>query len=187
MSKKLSSHFENNRHSILQAASVLFCSHGVHATSISDIAKSVKLSKGTVSYYFPSKDHLIFEVTEYHLSEITDGIFIWIEQVSADMALKEVLSLLLASVFHTADQCRLHVCLISDAIMGNEVVRNQFVSRMTKWRTMVEAGLVKVGCARVKTVTEALFVSLDSIIINRALNAADIRIEEISEHIASYV
>ena len=68
MPKKLSTQFEDNRLSILKAASELFCRQGVHAASISDIAKSVKLSKGTVSYYYPSKDHLIYEVTDFHLS-----------------------------------------------------------------------------------------------------------------------
>ncbi len=187
MSKKLSTHFENNRLSILRTSSALFCKQGVHATSISDIAKTVKLSKGTVSYYFPSKDHLIYEVTDFHLSEVTDALFSWVEAVSSDMPLADALELLFATVFDTPDKCRLHICLISDAILGNEVIRKLVADRMAKWRTMAQAGLVKLGCDNPRSVCDAVFISLDSVILKRALGGMDIREQDICAHIAQFV
>lgn len=187
MSKKLSTQFEDNRLSILKTASELFCNHGVHATSISDIAKTVKLSKGTVSYYYPSKDHLIYEVTEFHLSEVTDSLFVWIDEVLPGMPLNEALERLYALVFNTTDKCRLHICLLADAILGNAVIRKLLSDRMAKWRTMAEAGLLKIGCASYRPVTDALFVSLDSVILRRAMGSENIREKDICAHIAEYV
>ncbi len=186
MSKKLSTQFEDNRLSILKTASELFCNHGVHATSISDIAKTVKLSKGTVSYYYPSKDHLIYEVTEFHLSEVTDSLFSWIDEVSPGMALNDALGRLFSLVFNTTDKCRLHICLLSDAILGNEAIRKMLGDRMSKWRTMAEAGLLKIGCTSYRLVTDAFFVSLDSVILRRAMGS-DISEREICTHIADNV
>lgn len=187
MSKKLSTHFEDNRLSILQTASALFCNQGVHATSISDIAKTVKLSKGTVSYYYPSKDHLIYEVTEFHLSEVTDSLFVWIEEILPETPLPDVLERLFSLVFNSADKCRLHICLLADAILGNEVIRKLLYDRVAKWRTMAEAGLLKVACAHYRAVTEAIFVFLDSIILKRAMGVTDVRIKDVCAHIASHV
>ena len=81
MSKKLSKQFENNRQNIIATASKLFCDKGINVTSFSDLSRAVKLSKGTIYYYYPSKDHLILEVTEDHLSQVTDGIIAWIENI----------------------------------------------------------------------------------------------------------
>lgn len=187
MSKKLSTQFEDNRLSILKTASELFCNHGVHATSISDIAKTVKLSKGTVSYYYPSKDHLIYEVTEFHLSEVTDSLFLWIDEVSPGMPLPDAMERLFSLVFSTTDKCRLHICLLADAILGNETIRKMLSDRQSKWRTMTEAGLLKIGCASSRSVTDAFFVSLDSVILRRAMGSTDIREREICAHIAENV
>jgi AcrR family transcriptional regulator len=187
MSKKLSTKFEDNRLSILQTASELFCHQGVHATSISDIAKTVKLSKGTVSYYYPSKDHLIYEVTDFHLSEVTDSLFVWIDEISPGMSLTDALEQLFSLVFCTAQKCRLHICLLSDAILGNEVIRKLLNVSMAKWRTMAEAGLLKIGCEHYRSVADAIFVSLDSVILRRAMGANDIQEKQICAHIASKV
>lgn len=187
MPKKLSTQFEDNRLSILKAASELFCRQGVHAASISDIAKSVKLSKGTVSYYYPSKDHLIYEVTDFHLSEVTDSLFAWINEVSPGMPVKEVLESFFVHAFSTEEKCRLHICLLSDAILGNEAIRRLLTDSLSKWRTMAEAGLLKSGCGRFGAVADALFVALDSVILRRAMGDADLKIGEICTHIADHV
>ncbi len=187
MSKKLSTHFEDNRLSILQTASSLFCNQGVHATSISDIAKALKLSKGTVSYYYPSKDHLIFEVTEFHLSEVTDSLFSWIDGITPGMPLDEALRRFFELVFSTTDKCRLHVCLLADSILGNEVIKKLLSDRLAKWRMMAEAGLLKAGCTNYRSVTDAIFVSLDSVILRRAMSISDIHEEDICAHIANHV
>lgn len=187
MSKKLATHFENNRLSILRTSSELFCNHGVHATSISDIAKTVKLSKGTVSYYFPSKDHLIYEVTEFHLSEVTDAFFKWIEAITPGNSLTDALELLFSSVFDSVNKCRLHICLLSDGIQGNDVILKLVVDRMAKWHTMAEAGFVKIGCANSRHVCDAVFVFLDSVIFKRAMGNVDIHEKDICSRIAQVV
>ena len=187
MSKKLSTQFEDSRLMILKTASELFCNHGVHATSISDIAKAVKLSKGTVSYYYPSKDHLIYEVTEFHLSEVTDSLFSWMDEVLPGMPLAEAIERLFSLAFNTTDKCRLHICLLADAILGNAVIRKLLVDRMAKWRTMAEAGLLKIGCSQYRNVADAIFVSLDSMILRRAMGSEEIREKDICAHIANNV
>jgi TetR/AcrR family acrAB operon transcriptional repressor len=187
MSKKLSTQFEDNRLSILKTAAELFSRQGVHAASISDIAKTVKLSKGTVSYYYPSKDHLIYEVTDFHLSEVTDSFFEWINEISPDMPLENVLARFFAHAFSTEEKCRLHICLLSDAILGNEVIRRLLNTSLSKWRTMAEAGLLKISCAHYRAVTDALFVALDSVILRRAMGMNDLKEEDICGHIAGHV
>jgi AcrR family transcriptional regulator len=187
MSKKLSTQFESNREMILKTTSEMFCSKGISATSISDIAKAVKLSKGTVSYYFPSKEHLIYEATDHHLSVVTNSILDWIETTTPGMSVSDALFRLVSCIFDTVNKCRLHICLIYDAIMGHEVIDKMIKDEASKWHTMVSAGLVKAGHIEPKKITEAFFMALDNVILRRAMDVSKIYEHEICEHIAKYI
>jgi len=187
MSKKLSTQFESNREMILTTTSEMFCSKGISATSISDIAKAVKLSKGTVSYYFPSKEHLVYEATDHHLSDVTNSILDWIEATSPGMPLKDALFSLVSSIFDTVDKCRLHICLIYDAIMGHEAIDKMIKEEASKWHTMVTAGLVKTGLKDASKITDAFFMALDAFILRRSMGVPKIYEHEICEHIAKYI
>jgi AcrR family transcriptional regulator len=187
MSKKLTAHFGSNREMILKITSEMFCSKGIAATSISDIAKVAKLSKGTVSYYFPSKEHLVYETTDHHLSEVTNSILDWIEIISPGHSVADTLFRLASAIFDTVDKCRLHICLIYDAIMGHDAIDKMIKDRSAKWNTMITAGLVKAGHEQPKRITEAFLMALDAIILRRATGQTDIYEHEICEHIAKFI
>lgn len=50
------------REKILDGAAALFRKKGFNATSISEIVQEVSISTGTLYYYFPSKQSILFEV-----------------------------------------------------------------------------------------------------------------------------
>lgn len=53
---------EDRKEDILRAATCLFLTKGFDKTSIDDIVKSLKISKGLAYYYFKTKDDLIEDV-----------------------------------------------------------------------------------------------------------------------------
>ena len=71
--------------------------------------------------------------------------------------------------------------------MGNDIIKNQINEKTTQWHTMVEVGFVKTGCSDPKQITSAVFVALDSIIINRVMGHLSVDEQKISAHIARYV
>ncbi len=54
---------------LLKAAMKLFAKHGYHGTSISEIAKEAKVSKGLTYHYFESKEALLVVLAEQRLME----------------------------------------------------------------------------------------------------------------------
>ena len=166
MGKDLKKQFENNRQLILKTTSRLFTQKGIMNTSFSDISKECKLSKGTIYYYYPSKDHLIYEVTDYHFKQVTDILFSWIGDTEADFPLDKALKSLFELIFDTADQCKLQVCLLNEAIMGNEPLNKRFLEKYYEWKTMIEVGLLKTGAPHdnVKMLSNAMMLMLDGII-----------------------
>src|SRR5208283_923595 len=59
------------RQEILRTAARLFQQRGYDATSMNDVAASLKLSKGGLYHHFQSKDQILFEIMN-HAMEITD-------------------------------------------------------------------------------------------------------------------
>jgi TetR/AcrR family transcriptional regulator, cholesterol catabolism regulator len=60
-----------SRQEILHTAARLFQQRGYDATSMNDIANSLKLSKGGVYHHFQGKDEILFEIMN-HAMEITE-------------------------------------------------------------------------------------------------------------------
>jgi AcrR family transcriptional regulator len=53
---------KNRRAEILDHAAKLFHAQGYHATTMDDLAESLKLNKGTLYYYYESKANVLFEI-----------------------------------------------------------------------------------------------------------------------------
>lgn len=181
MAKNLKTQFENNRQLILETSSKLFTQKGIMNTSFSDISKECKLSKGTIYYYYPSKDHLIYEVTEFHFKQATDAIFAWISEVESGFPPEEALKKLLASILDTEDKCKLHVCLLNEANMGNDALKKRFSEKYGEWKTMIEVGFLKTGepSASVKRWTGAVFLILNGIVFLRVAGNMPVDLEDV--------
>ena len=67
------------RNQLLDAALELFSDHDLHAVSIDDIARRAGVSKGTVYWYFESKEALVFEV----IKRETDRIGLKLQQFAS--------------------------------------------------------------------------------------------------------
>ncbi len=67
---------ERRRQAILKVAAVMFAKHGFGATDVQWIADRLKISKGTIYRYFPSKEDLF-------LSTVEQGVFRVREHVDA--------------------------------------------------------------------------------------------------------
>ena len=65
-------HRTKQRQKILSAAARLFCRNGYLGTSIDDIAKSAKVNKASIYYYYKNKASLLFEVVTTHLQGMID-------------------------------------------------------------------------------------------------------------------
>lgn len=56
---------ETQRRRVLEGAAELFAKKGFHGTTVEDIAKSLNWTKGSIYYYIPSKDQILFQLHDY--------------------------------------------------------------------------------------------------------------------------
>ena len=62
------------RGQILEAAGKVFAERGIHRARIDDIAAAAGVGKGTVYWYFPSKDEIVFALVDAFYAQAHSGL-----------------------------------------------------------------------------------------------------------------
>ena len=59
---------------ILKAAARLFGSNGYRDTAMRDIVMASEMSKGAIYHYFPQKEDILFEVLDWYMDQVLQGL-----------------------------------------------------------------------------------------------------------------
>src|SRR5215813_13332966 len=65
---------ESRRVEICRTAAQIFRDRGYDATSVSDIARALGMTKAGLYHYFESKEALLFEIMTYDLERVRDDV-----------------------------------------------------------------------------------------------------------------
>lgn len=156
--------FESVRAAILETATRLFTEKGIHETSLADIAKEARLSKGTLYYYYPSKEHLVNDISDYNLGRITDLLFNWIDTLNRDREAKEAIVMLIEMLTADESVTKLHLMLCADAMMGNSSLKKKMATKYREWTVMLEVGSLKMSAPmseRLRRMSQSLLALFD--------------------------
>jgi TetR/AcrR family transcriptional regulator, cholesterol catabolism regulator len=67
---------QSRRAEICRTAAQIFRDRGYDATSVSDIARALGITKAGLYHYFESKEALLFEITSYGLDRVRDEVIL---------------------------------------------------------------------------------------------------------------
>ncbi len=146
MAKRHDKGEEIARGEIVSAAAALFAQRGVERASLFDIAASAGISKGTLNYYYASKELLVLDVARELVSELTRALIGMLPHFSRDTAPERAKALLAASAFpdegglHAA---RLFIALFHEAETDSDALRAFLIRSAEKWRAALEVGVVR--------------------------------------------
>lgn len=132
-----------NRERILFTAARLMKERGVSNISLSDIAKAVKISKGTLYYYYPSKHDLVFDIAEQSMNHMTQKIFQWLEKSKEDVPPSEILKIVFDTILRAKSRGQIHFYLMLEAL-SDESLRERFCQEYAKWKEMILDGLNRI-------------------------------------------
>jgi len=131
----------DNRKRILDAATDLFIKQGSQQTSLADIARSLKISKGTLYYYYSTKADLIFDVTDVYMQELTDGLLSWAKSLSGEAAPENILENVFKTIFDARTRGKLHIYLIHEAITHHPGLTVKIRDAYSRWKNTLKEGL----------------------------------------------
>lgn len=171
----------NNRDKIIETAIKLIGEKGVEGTSLADIAKDVGISKGTLYYYYSSKNDLIFDITKDHMDKISANIFSMIENKKGETSLHDTLKLLIETLLKSETRTRLHLYLIQEVLSGNEDLKDRFVETYRQWFQMIQDGYSLLTSQKrdLSVQSRILVAIIDGLIIQGSIGAGAIPVDEI--------
>ena len=174
---------------IIAAAIQIISEKGVKKISLAEIAREAGLSKGTLYYYFPSKNDLIFDIADIHMEKITREIFALIDTRHGKVTLEELLTVLFKSLLFSEQRGRLHLYLIREAIGGNSVLQRRFRKTYYQWFSMMNEACMKTGIKvddyNVKA--RLLVAVLDGLVIQVLLNMEQPTIEPVVNRVMKLI
>jgi AcrR family transcriptional regulator len=129
-----------NRQRILNATARLIKEKGVSRISLADIAAAVKISKGTLYYYYPSKSDLIFDIAEESMNQMTQKILRWVEKSRDGTAPEDILKIVFDAILRARSRAQVHLYLILEAL-NDDALRRRFCDEYRQWLTMIRRGL----------------------------------------------
>ncbi len=179
----------DNKAKILKSAIRLIGANGVDGTSLSDIAKDVGISKGTLYYYYSTKNDIVFDITSAHMTKVTENIFGLIEKNKGDVPWKEMLKILFKTLLKSETRTRLHIYLIREILGGNEKLREQFQSTYLNWFKMVEDGYLMITGDKQDISCEArsLIAFIDGYVIQTIIGVKEVNIDETIEKLSRII
>ena len=131
------------RNEILKSVESLISVSGVNSISLKDIAKTCNISKGTLYYYYKTKDEIIFDVIVKHVQELHTEYLDWIERHQHDLTIERFLSVILYKGVKLFNRAKLHIFLVNECIKGNDVLRNKFNELLNEWHKILQVGIKK--------------------------------------------
>jgi AcrR family transcriptional regulator len=75
VARPIAKDYGTKRRLILDQAARLFANEGFDRTSVSRVAQACSISKANVYHYYASKDEILFDILDAHLSGLRDSIF----------------------------------------------------------------------------------------------------------------
>jgi len=131
------------REAILATAASLFTRRGVHGTSLGDIAAEAKLSKGTLYYYYPTKDELIVTIAEGCLARMSDILLTWLDGLTRDEPLAPAINRLFTSIMEDEQHARLYAVLCAECSTEDTPIRQLMAEQRQQWKLMLELGALR--------------------------------------------
>ncbi len=128
---------EDNRQKIIDAAMSIIGEQGVDKTSLAKISKASGLSKGTLYYYYASKNDLIFDIADIHMERISTDLFAMLENETA-LSWESLLTAFFETLLTSEARSRLHLYLIREAVSGNDSLKKRFQKTYSQWFSMVD-------------------------------------------------
>ena len=135
---------EERRQQILGAALACFARKGYHKTTMDDIVAESGLSKGTLYWYFESKDDLFFSLVNSFFLEMQQDIGAIFDQPSSATDKLRTLGHAFASFFQeVADFLNVFFEFYMQSTL-NEQLNQLFHSMLSEYRGMI-AGIIEEG------------------------------------------
>lgn len=182
----------SNRTRIIDVSSKLMADKGVKLTTLADIAREAGISRGTLFYYYASKNDLIYAILEKHLSDLTDTIFANLPRRRSSAAdLASVLQSALTRLIQDENSGRINLYLLQEAIIDNSDLKDRFAVKYQTWRELIAGQIARAfgisDSRRLSALGTLLLAMIDGLTIQFLLAPQSVNFQEVSQQMVNMI
>ncbi|MGN0978194.1 MAG: TetR/AcrR family transcriptional regulator [Faecousia sp.] len=172
---------DNIQEKILEATCDLLKSKTLGDISLADIAKAAGISKGTLYYYYKTKNEIFLDITQRFLDEQWEDLIRWTENKDKDTSLNRLVRYVVERDIASAG---LRIQLLSEAQLGDETLRQGLITLYRNFQGLIRQKIAERTDLPADFLTWLILLVSDGIIVQEAIgNSAFDREAFISEGI----
>lgn len=172
------------REKIIAVAINQMTENGVTRTSLNRIAEACGISKGTLYYYYKTKDDLILDINRLNMEGLTSSLLALLAGFRGEE--REIHDIILAvfrAVGNAEMRGKMHLYLLNEAVSGNRDLAGKLRESYREWFSIMEKAFIRLlpsHCDR-EAVARGLVAALDGMVIQNLLGVNDVSMERIVE------
>lgn len=162
----------DKKEKILICVEDMIAERGVNSFSLGDIAKKMKISKGTLYYYYQAKDDIILDIIEKHINELEGDYTSWLMRHKDDTISKErFLEVIFYKGVKLFNRAKLHIYIINECLRDNPSLKEKYNTLWNQWRKRLEQGISQVfpEVEDKETFSYLLMLIIDGLTVREAL------------------
>ena len=172
---------DNIREKILNTAYLMLQEKSFKEMSLSQIAKKTGISKGSIYYYYNSKDELLYDIADSYLNQLYGDLLTWVDNKEKDTSLPRVLYFCLkGGIDEPEKSLRLH--LVMDAMSGNSQLNSKLLNKYISFKNIFSEKIHERSTSINKEQADyygwLLLTVIDGVIIQNLLGNPEISNEE---------
>lgn len=172
----------DTRQLILDTTEQLIEERQVEAVSLQDIAAKAGISKGTLYYYYTSKQLVLLDLVERYIKNLANDYIKWIEDKEKDTSIKRLIYYVLERGARSK-RAKLHIYLINHALRDDRnEVRGKFKELYRNWSDMLRKSIEeRIDSEDAAMVADVLLMMIDGILIREMMDDKRYDLMKISE------
>lgn len=160
---------ENVRQKILDTTKELLKVQSLADISLAEIAAAAGISKGTLYYHYKTKSEIFFDITDQYLDQQWEDFISWTENKDKDTSLNRLVKYVVERDIASAG-LRMH--LLSEAQLGDEVLRQRLVTRYGEFQRLISQKIAERTHIPADCLTWLILLLSDGMIVQEVLSNA---------------
>ncbi len=171
----------DTRQLIIDSTIELIAKRDVNEISLADIAAAAKITKGTLFYYYNSKDLIFVDITYQYLTGLASRFEEWVNNAEKDTSLPRMAKYILDFGARYDQRSKLHIYLVNKALSDNKQLKTIFRKTYIEWREMIKNHIAEriSDPEKAENIANLLLVMVDGIIVQDLIGVKGIETSDI--------
>ena len=125
----------DTRKKIIDSTLELISTRDVNEISLADIAAAANITKGTLFYYYNSKELIFEDITVEYLNGLEERFYSWVNNASKDTSFAKYV---LDFGARYGERSKVHIYLVNKALSDNKQLCDLFREKYLSWREIIK-------------------------------------------------